>query len=363
MHSPRLLLLLTAALAIGACDGGPEIRSAAVDDSVDGVSTPVPGDTTAAQVIIQHRGPRRIRTEMLDTLWHRGGAVDDTLLLNPFSMVADDEHVYVYDSGANRIVAFDAATGQPLWVFGRRGGGPGEFGEHPRLALGPDSGLRVLDRVNHRFLDIAPGGTILRELPYRTKALASHSCALADGTTLITSHGEETDALHIGEDGTVVDRVPLPWPDLDTIPGLARQGTLVQTGDGRTCIFGFSMGRGFTRISATGAGYAAHYVEDFDLARAKVVRSARRVETSFAHGAVYATMSLSVDRDTLVTLFRGPRGEFYKRFLDHYDVESGRYLYSRLLDLPVQDADRAGGTYFVFSVDGDFPSLTALVPR
>lgn len=68
-----------------------------------------------------------VHTETFDTLWHRGGVVDDSLLLFPHSMAVDDSIVYVFDRGATRIVAFAVESGEVRWAFGRRGGGPGEF--------------------------------------------------------------------------------------------------------------------------------------------------------------------------------------------------------------------------------------------
>ncbi len=369
-------LVLGAALVVGCHGDGENLSSASASVTAEpgNASTELSapeaagdpssvGSAKAGARPFQRIGTRSVLGEALDTLWHRGGAVDDSLLQFPFTMEVGDSLVYLFDRGAMRIVAFDAGSGELRWTFGRRGKGPGEFGDAVTLALGPSDGLRFFDRANMRFMDVSSDGQLQREwvLPSRR---VSHTCALTDGTTLIAADTyEPPSVLWIGEYGDTLRNILLPWAGLDTVNDLARQARMAPTGNGRECIFAFAMGRGFARLGPEGVAYAARYVEHFDLAATVTRRVGAGTGTSFADNTVYATYSPSVDRDTLVVLFMGADREYYQRFLDHYDANTGEYLYSRLLDTSVGKAVRANGIYYVFKIDGDYPSLTALRPR
>src|SRR5688500_14601142 len=77
---------------------------------------------------------RRIAPVPWDTVWRRGGAVEDTLLLMPIAVAADSARAYVLDAAGHRVVAFDAATGAPAWLTAGEGGGPGEFASPGAIA-------------------------------------------------------------------------------------------------------------------------------------------------------------------------------------------------------------------------------------
>src|SRR5690606_11807795 len=91
-------------------------------------------------------------------------------------------------------------------------------------------------------------------------------CVLSDDTVLLASIARETsEVLRLGAEGDTIQRIPLPWDDLDTMSGVARQGFLARVGDDQECVFAFTMGRGFARIGPDGAAYGARHVEHFDL--------------------------------------------------------------------------------------------------
>lgn len=343
---------------------GEEVErpEAASRSSSDESSTP----TGARQAgSLRRIGDRLVQAQRFDTLWHRGGFVDDTLLLNPVTLVADDSLVYVYDFGATRVAAFDSRTGEARWAFGRPGGGPGEFGGVLIVTPGVSEGVRILDKGNGRVMDVAADGQLIREWSVLQNAVLTDMCALSDGTTLAVSIAREASGvLRLGAEDHSIRRIPLPWGDLDNFGGVAKQGFLAQVGNGKECVFAFTMGRGFARIGPDGTAYSARHVEHFDLPATERSSSADgATRTSLPSGATYAVSSLSVDRDTVVVFFNGPRGPYQRRFLDHYEARTGRYLHSHLLDAAVRRGVRVNGTYFVIDIEGDFPSLTALRPQ
>lgn len=84
-------------------------------------------------------------------------------LVRPTSLTADAarDRVYVVDTGAHRIVVF-GSDGTPLFSFGQRGEGPGEFNYPLDIDLGYDGNLYVLDSMNARVQVFDGGGNHLR---------------------------------------------------------------------------------------------------------------------------------------------------------------------------------------------------------
>jgi DNA-binding beta-propeller fold protein YncE len=75
----------------------------------------------------------------------------------------DGSRLFVADSKAHRIVVFDAASGERLSSFGRRGEGEGEFGFPTSLAFDTAGNLLVVDQINSRVQVLAEDGSYLDE--------------------------------------------------------------------------------------------------------------------------------------------------------------------------------------------------------
>jgi len=76
-------------------------------------------------------------------------------------------NVYVLDEGAAQIRVFDSA-GAPLRIIGRKGAGPGEFGEAYGMGIGwLGDTLAVLDPANARLGRLTPEGTWIGSWPVK----------------------------------------------------------------------------------------------------------------------------------------------------------------------------------------------------
>ncbi|BCR03930.1 hypothetical protein DESUT3_09990 [Desulfuromonas versatilis] len=82
------------------------------------------------------------------------------------------KRLYVVDTGAHQVVAFDG-EGKSLGTFGRRGSGPGEFNFPLDVDVDSEGNLYVLDSMNARVQVLDPQGRFLREFGERGTALGS----------------------------------------------------------------------------------------------------------------------------------------------------------------------------------------------
>jgi len=81
------------------------------------------------------------------------GTGPDSRLARPVDLALSPsgEVVYVVDAAEARVKAFDD-EGRPLFAFGRRGSGPGDFASPFGITVGPDAGVYVSDEAGHRIL-------------------------------------------------------------------------------------------------------------------------------------------------------------------------------------------------------------------
>lgn len=102
-------------------------------------------------------GNRAYAAYTWDTLWQLHGTFDDTLLLQPVQLHAQDSLLFVADHANGNIQAFLASSGQRVWTRGRRGQGPNEF---TRMSVFAAYGNRigVADAVNQRVTYLTPSG-------------------------------------------------------------------------------------------------------------------------------------------------------------------------------------------------------------
>lgn len=308
---------------------------------------------------------RRFAAARWDTLWTRGGTEADTSLLYPLGpMAADQNHLYVADAAAFRVVAFRTADGSVAWMAGRRGSGPAEFLSLSALALDPSGTLLVADPQNGRLAALTADGTIVRHAALRDIAYVESLCALPDGSILLATMQADAHVVIIAPDGALVRHVPLPWPDMEARAPLSRQADLASGGTHRSCVLALTLGRGFS-IFKDGRFHEAHpYVEAFDLPE---------VEESVSRGGGtirreqrlpkrrMAARAVAADSSTLAVVFEGETNQA-ARLIDVYDLDTGQYLHSYVFTRPIRGLARAGGVYFVLQEHEGYPQVLALRP-
>ena len=298
---------------------------------------------------------RRFAPAPWNTVWRRGGAVEDTLLLMPIAVAADSARAYVLDAAGHRVVAFDAATGAPAWHTAGKGGGPGELASPVAIAAAR-GGVVVADPGNARLTFLDATGLVTQEVTVADVASSRSLCPLADGTLLLAT-GEDRPLALIRADGGVERRLPLPWPELADLPSLARQLRLAPTAGGRACVAALELGHGFAMVADERVVWRRPYVEAFPLPRVQVTRSLRTRTQRLAERQI-AAYDVAVAGDEITMAFEG-RSRAARRLLDVYSASTGAYLRSHELDFPVNAIALAAGRAFVLSERDGYPTLTA----
>ncbi|MGW8283670.1 MAG: hypothetical protein ACWGON_10250, partial [Gemmatimonadota bacterium] len=152
-HRTRAFLFLgVAPLLFGGCGGDsdrPE-APAAVADTVDGISrltwpeAPAPELAWALDTVIVIGGFEQEASDYQFDQVGPGGVAGDSA-----------GRLFVLDGAGQRVLGYDP-DGEPIGVWGREGGGPGEFASPSGLAVGPGDSLWVVDRGNRRVTLFPP---------------------------------------------------------------------------------------------------------------------------------------------------------------------------------------------------------------
>lgn len=355
-----------AALLVWCMLAGCSRTSASRDDTTAAVSG---AEVFPESVTALGRGTRTAEGRVLlsasfDTLWRRGGAQDDTLLLAPITMAADSSQVYVFDAAAHRVVAFRAQDGQFAWTFGREGRGPGELSAVAMVAVSPLGEIVVLDRLNRRITVLTQQGQVRSEVPWHGRESPANVCPLGDSTFLVGMMADGDVAMaRVDRDGRALERRPFPWPGLDSLHPLATQFRMWPLPPYGDCLLAMVLGHGFARLGRAGTAYALPYVERYPLpSMSASPPGAARRSFQVAPGARATASGVAVDGDTLTLIFGG-KTRLASRLLDRYDFSSGRYLHSEILPGRTQLLAGAAGRYFVVSTETEYPILSAIRRR
>ena len=216
-----------ATLALGGCgsEAAPPTAPAAVADSVDGIPRLAWPEESAMELAWS-----------LDTLMVIGGFEQEGGdyqfdQVSPGGIDGDaGGRLFVLDGAGMRVLGYDP-TGQPIGVWGREGGGPGEFTSPSGLTAGPGDTLWVVDRGNRRVtlfpydLDGMPADISLSD---ESSGLGGELAIGFDGVYGVAmifsfSPGEEVEypprrLIHLLRDGEIADTIwTSPPPKFDRI--------------------------------------------------------------------------------------------------------------------------------------------------
>ena len=291
-----------------------------------------------------------------EVLWARGGIEDDTVLFGPWSVRGAEGQVLVLDWGGHRVRAFDLATGDVRWSFGRRGEGPGEFQNPVDMLPLADGRTVVWDTEVGRLTWVSEDGRLGKMLNVNTVSRPNRFCELAGGT-LVALHATQDAALSALTDRGTLDALgPLPWTTLTDLDALQRQAEFA-TGPGGDCVFYLTQSTGFVRVDEEGFGVPHKYVED--MGPPPVVIRENETTRSTRLGEYQLAVNAGFIRGGEVWLaFHGltPRAG---RLIDVFDLETGGYLRSYELPWPITGLGAAEDrVFFLRSVDG-YPVLVA----
>lgn len=371
---PSRILILLLVWVAGACGAGggaaeepgaghvaPDRRAGQVEVGTVAAHGSSPGGVRSSSR--PRADGRRMIAYSADTLWRRGGPVDDSLLLNPITLAADDDGVYVFDAGTMRVVALSRLDGGARWTFGRRGSGPGEFRQFAAMTARPQGGVLALDRASFRLTSLAASGSVLDgEQDDMREARPTSVCPMGRGSYVGASMASRLPLLvRLDSTGEAAPLLRVPWPAMDTLSVIARQSLVVSDQAGATCMLTPFYGRGFARVTEHGIAFSADYVEQVPPPTVVERRDGRGQVSSIGRGSVRAVLDAAVTDSLLAILFEGRTAD-RGRVVDYYDVRDGRYLHSVRLDHRFDRLALAGGVTYLLSREhaDDFPELLAL---
>jgi hypothetical protein len=216
-----------ATLVLGGCGGEAErpAAPAAVADTVDGIPRLTWPEAPAGEL-----------AWTLDTVTVIGGFEQEGNdyqfdQVSPGGVDGDAEgRLFVLDGAGMRVLGYDPA-GRPIGLWGREGGGPGEFAAPSGLAVGPGDSLWVVDRGNRRvtLFPFDPEDTPAQiSLTDESAGLGGELAVGSDGVFGVAmifsfSPGEEVEypprrLIHLRRDGEIADTTwTSPPPKFDRV--------------------------------------------------------------------------------------------------------------------------------------------------
>jgi hypothetical protein len=299
---------------------------------------------------------REVVATQWDTLW-ASGSVDDSILLNPFLLTSDGQHLFVFDAGGKRVVALEAASGQFLWEFGGEGAGPDEFRGVRDIKVDGSGGVYVLDPQNNRVVHLDASGEVLSRIPLSASGYAEQLAPLSRGRVALLTASADSPFVVVNEGGTVERRLPVPWNGYSRLEGLARQGYIAAR-EGRWA-FGFSMGNGwFGFEDDESLGGTGRYLEHTAFPRVLVNDGPSGTIKQFAEYNPCSGCSLAL-ADSILYVHFGGFSDARKQIVDLYRFDDGTYLRSLRLPHEAVVIEVVGDVFFVLTEE-PFPSITAL---
>lgn len=265
--------------------------------------------------------------------WELQDRIDSTgeVLLDPQLIAAVGDTLVVFDYGDFTLEALDR-RGRVLWAVGRRGGGPGEFGNPTSLAIGPEGAIWINDPVNGRISRFSRTGRFIDQVTVPEQL--TRVLPLGHYKFAALGNFEQNRLMQIYDSmGRVVRGIPLP-DSLRDVPLINREAFLSGNDQAINVFFRFS-DVSYVINPATGTIAGFHGPEQVRFATPLAVSTEingkpARITRANPH-AVKATLSVTGGTArTLTVLFGGTTADS-GRVVDDYDRAGGRYLGSRKL--------------------------------
>jgi hypothetical protein len=260
-------------------------------------------------------------------------------------MVYSRERLIVFDDVYRRLVALDAQTGAPQWIAGRQGEGPEEFAAGSAMVPAAEGGVLLFDPRLFRMSHVGADGRFRTVVPLASLgSQPNQGCAYGPGRFLVADV-VRTDLMIVDSLGSVVEEIPLPWPDVAALPWALRQLMLRGAGESGRCLVALLTGRGFALLSPATGTVTAEYIERLELHGV----GSRSEDKDLEYWAFIDGAFLS---DTVVILPHGPDRSVRFGVLDYYSAATGAYLMSLRLPFRTNAIAFGEGLLFVFSTDG-----------
>ncbi|MDP1861466.1 MAG: hypothetical protein Q8K82_22555, partial [Gemmatimonadaceae bacterium] len=267
---------------------------------------------------------------MLRALWRSDRLATFPAIPYPIDVHFAQQGLAIYDFGEKRLHVVDAATGRERFAVGRRGYGPGEFGDRPVELLGGLSRMYAVEFSDGRVTTLV--GEKLQSLRVSKEGRWATGCTWGSEQLLFQTSGHEkydNFVTTMGEDARIVDSVAAPWPRHHALPFIVRQAQLRQIDDS-TCALLPLYHREFAIISPTAEPKVGLHIEELPEAKAEESRTATTGSSGIGKGARSGAVDARTWRDYLLVLFEGTAINRL-RTIDVYDRRTLMYRGSTLL--------------------------------
>lgn len=304
---------------------------------------------------------RRWAAERWDTAWALGATRDDPRLELPFWIVRAGEGLFVFDAGAQRLLALDLA-GRERWRFGREGAGPDEFRNVRDVKASGDSLLFLLDPQNNRVTVLSHGGEVRRRVPLTQAGHAEQMVPLGPDRIVLVTMNADTPLVVIGHAGERRGVAAFPWRGFTRLHPLARQGNTAVSPDGRRWVYGFMLGDGWFGFDGVRPErFVGRYAEHRPFPSLEVRGGGGTQMVSLAQYTPCTGCDLALHDSSLYVL-SGGSDRSARAVVDRFRLRDGAYLESFRLPGRARRLAVDDGTFYVV-VDEPFPGIVALRRR
>ena len=344
---------------------------AVVGCSVDSApSTPVNLFDEAAGTVVTRR-------LAFDTLWVYGGA-GDTVMLNADRVAAfPGGDAAVLDLLGRRV--HRVGVGGVAWSWGTRGEGPGEIDQVRDLDVNADGEVVLADAGNGRLHWLSGDGRWLREAGLPEGTINVDAVAALEGGHYILSSLMYAEALaalestppgpivanrwvRVSAEGEIAGLVPFPWDGFRSMSFFQTVGSIAgarsqSSGGGGRWVFGFGLGNGFFVFNDNVAN-AYPYVRHADFPEVETGRlggGRDGFRVGYREGRPdRVARDVAIRGDTAFVL----AGNHWE--MDRYESNTGQYLDSVLLPVPLSRLALARDVLIGIVAGGMYPQVIAL---
>jgi hypothetical protein len=290
---------------------------------------------------------RVIETAEWDTVLVLGGSVSDTVLFLPRKFAADNSHLYVFDTGDDALKSFNS-RGELEWRFGSTGAGPTEFKAVIDLEMGPNGNIWLLDGGLGRISIISPAGELLDQFLLGDE-LVRDILPLPRNVLGTAFTPADYFVISLDVEGNVLDREPLPIPELKEAYYSARQTFAAVSAEGdESWVAVFPLGDTFVVYRGQDLRCSGKLVEGGPFPTGPTESDERRI---------WAAAVALGDR----TVYVLPKGETEDAFkvLDRYSSDDCRYLGSLRLPRAFNTMYLEDDVFFL-EFEDPFPTILGL---
>lgn len=281
-------------------------------------------------------------------LVHELGLAPGATMAEPICVRVDGQGaVYVLDWGARCVRKFSPAGDQVMVFGGQAGHGPGEFVNMTDMDVSADGEVWACDPPNGLITVFAPDGHVLKTV--RTSRPPHRLSLLGGGGFVVMPSPAGACLFHrYGGDGGVVDTCGSIVRDQEMM-SVILDGRCAGSPDGRFAYAGYRAGiLGLLNIHRTPAVFFVNTVEHPGLPKV-MAQQAGDVHYVRVHpDAPMVSRSVSIVGKE-VHVVSGSLSADHKGVMDVYDHDTGAYLHSYTIPVPVFGACRTGGMLYAIA--------------